>query len=107
MYRDILSYRGTPLGDLSLEGGRTLRYQEILIKGVAGMPVASGSPDTSRILLTHRLNLIAAYRRYLKMETFRDPREGVTSHLVTARVSAAIQDIPATVIATGVNVETL
>jgi hypothetical protein len=41
----------------------------------------------------------------MTLETFRDPREGATSFIVTARVDAKIAVPDATAIATSVNVE--
>lgn len=104
-YRDQLSARGTPLGDLTLEGDKVLKYQSVQIKGVPMMPVASATPDTSFILLTHRQNLYAGFRREIKLETFRDPREGQTSFIVTARVDAKVAVVNATALAYNVNVE--
>lgn len=104
-YRDILAARGTPLGDLMLEGGRTLRYQEIEITGVSQFPITSANPDTAQILLTNRKNLYAGFRRNIRMETFRDPREGQTSFILTARVDPEIAVVESTVIATNVDVE--
>lgn len=104
-YRDILAARGTPLGDLTLQGTGELRYQGILIKGVPLFPITAGTPDTSYVLLTHRFNLYAGFRREIRIETFRDPREGATSFIVTARVNSQIAHVPATAIATNVNVE--
>lgn len=89
-YIDILAARGTPLGDFMLEGTRTLRYQGIEIVGVPILAITAGAPDTAEILLSHRLNLYAGYRRMIKMETFRDPREGVMSFIVTARVAPRV-----------------
>jgi hypothetical protein len=104
-YTDILAARGTPLGDFMLEGARTLRYQGIEIVGVSILGITSGSPDTCEILLTHRLNLYAGYRRMIKLETWRDPREGATSFVVTARVAAAVAHTPATTLAQSVDIE--
>lgn len=104
-YRDILAGRGTPLGDLTLTGVGELRYQGILIKGVPSFAVASGTPDTSSVLLANRNNLYAGFHRNITMETFRDPREGATSFIVTARVDAEIAVPAATSIAYNVNVE--
>lgn len=103
LYRDILAARGTPMGDLTLEGERDLRYQGILITGV---PLLAIDPDTdtSNILLTHRMNLYAGFRRMIKLETWRDPRRGLTSFLVTARVNSQIANVAATAIATSVDV---
>lgn len=104
-YRDILAARGTPLGDLTLEGSRELKFQAITIRGVPNMPITAGTPDTSFILLSHRMNLYAGFRRQIKLETFRDPREGQTSFIITARVDAQVAHVPATAIANNVDVE--
>lgn len=104
-YRDILAQRGTSMGDLVLTGVGDLRYQGILITGVPLFPITSGTPDTSYILLSHRLNLYAGYKREIKLETWRDPREGATSFVVTARVDSRIANVAATAIATSVDVE--
>lgn len=89
-YIDILAQRGTPLGDFFLEGTRTIKYQDIEIVGVPILNITAASPDTSEILLTHRLNLYAGYRRMIRMEAFRDPREGATSFLVSIRLAPAV-----------------
>ena len=104
-YRDQLAQRGTVGGDAWLEGARQLKYQEIPIHPVPLLGITSGSPDTTFVMLSHRLNLYAGYRRQIRMETWRDPREGGTSFIVTARVDAKLAHVPATAIATGVNVE--
>lgn len=103
-YRDILAGRGTPLGDLTLSGVQELRYQGILIVGVPALVITAGSPDKSNILLANRNNLYAGFRRAITMETWRDPREGATSFIVTARVDAKIAVVDATAIATNVDV---
>jgi hypothetical protein len=46
-YRGILSNRGTPLGDATLQGAAELRYQGIKITGVPAMFVKAGAPDVS------------------------------------------------------------
>lgn len=104
-YRDFLASRGTGLGDLALTTNNDLTYQGIKIVGVPSFPVTAGTPDTSYILLSDKSNLIAGYRRAVTFETFRDPREGATSFVVTSRVAANIGWVPATCIATNVNVE--
>lgn len=101
-YRDILSSRGTPLGDLSLENNRDLKYQGIQIKGAAS--IAIDDDDKSNVLLANRNNLYAGFRRSMTLETFRDPREGATSFVVTARVDGKIAVPEATAVATNVDV---
>ena len=104
-YRDILSDRGTPLGDLMLTGKNELRYQDILIKGVPNFRITAGTPDTSNILLANHNNLYAGYHRQMRFETYRDAREGATSFIVTARVAAEVAVPEATVIGYSVDVE--
>lgn len=104
MYRDALSSRGTPLGDLTLTGNNELRYQGILIKGVATMPITAGGTDTTQILLTNKNNLYAGFRRQVTIESFRDPREGATSFIVTCRFDAKMADRDASATATNVDV---
>ncbi len=105
IYRDILAGRETVGGDVYLTNSGELRYQGILIKGVANNAVTAGSPDTATFLLGHKSNFYAGYQRAMKFETFRDPREGAMSFVVTARVDAKIAVPSATVAATSVNVK--
>lgn len=106
-WRDLLASRGTPLGDLMLTGTQQLRYQGIPILAAPTFDagISSGSPDTCSIVLTNKNNLYAGFHRNMKFETWRDPREGATSFVVTARVDAKIAVIPATVSAYNVNIE--
>jgi HK97 family phage major capsid protein len=100
-YRDILSSRGTPLGDIMLTGKNDLTYQGIKIVGVPSFGVTA---NKSSILLTNKNNLYAGFHRAMKFETWRDPREGATSFIVTARVDAEVAVPEATVIAHDVDV---
>lgn len=105
LYRDQLAGRGTSLGDANLEGSRPLAYQGIRIMEVPLIPITAGSPDTSSILLTNRRNLYAGWRRQIRMESFRDPREGARSFIVSARVDCKVAVADAVAIARNVNVE--
>jgi hypothetical protein len=105
LYTDILAARGTPLGDFMLEGQRTLRYQGIEITPVPILAITEDTPDTSSVLLTNRLNCYAGYRRQIKLETWRDPREGAMSFIVTARVNSQVAVTEATADAHDVDVE--
>lgn len=102
-YRDILSARGTPLGDLSLTGDQQLKYQGIILKGAPSLEV-NEAQSTCNVLLANRNNLYAGFKRSMTLETFRDPREGATSFVVTARVDAKIAIPDATAVATNVDV---
>lgn len=103
-YRAQLAGRGTPLGDAQLGGTDTLTFQ-----GVAIVPVALIAVDddakTSTVLLAHRNNLYAGFQRQIKLETWRDPREGATSWVVSARVDAEVGHAAATVVAIDVPTE--
>ena len=98
-YRDLLSTRGTPLGDLTLQGTDPLKYQGISIKPVPLFPVDIGF---SQIVLTHRLNLYAGWRRQVTLEPYRDPRDGGTTFIVTTRIDAKVGHLDAAAIATDV-----
>lgn len=88
LYRDALANRETGLGDMSLTANGELRYQGIRMVGVPNLAI-DGS-DLSHIILGHGPNFYAGYQRRMRFESFRDPREGVTSFLVTCRVDAKI-----------------
>jgi HK97 family phage major capsid protein len=99
-YRDILASRGTNLGDLMLTGKNDLTYQGIKIVGVPSFAITNGQGE---FLLTNRNNLYAGYHRAMKFETWRDPREGATSFIITARVDAEVAVPDATAIAYNVD----
>jgi len=101
-YRAALAGRGSPLGDALLTGTQPLVFQDVPIVPVPLWPVSN--TNTSYILLTHRLNLYAGFHRTIRIETFRDPREGATSWVVTARIAPQVGYVPSTVTATGVAV---
>lgn len=100
-YRDQLADRGTALGDFNLTRSGDLTYQGIKIQGAPVIPIDKN--DKCSVLLAHDKNLYAGFRRRMTMETFRDPREGATSFVVTARVDAEIAVPDAVAIATEVD----
>src|SRR4051812_29057879 len=88
-YRDALSSRGTNLGDVTLQGTAPLSYQGISIKSVPAMYVRTDTtPDVAHVLLANRRNLYLGVERSIKIETWRDPREGAKSWVVTTRFDA-------------------
>jgi hypothetical protein len=95
------------LGDLSLTQSNDLQYQGVKIVAAPSIDagIAAGSPDTCTIILTPANNLYGGWHRAMKFETFRDPREGATSFIVTCRVAPNIGVRNASVSATSVNVE--
>lgn len=102
-YRDSLAARGTNLGDVMLTGRNELRYQGILIKSSPTIDIAS---NLTEVMLTNRNNLYAGFRREVTFETWRDPREGATSFVVTVRVDAEVAVPAAAVVAQNVDVTT-
>jgi hypothetical protein len=106
-WRDILASRVGALGDLSphaVERPDVPGHQDRVGPDLRRWHRA-GSPDTAAILLSANSNLYAGYHRAMKFETFRDPREGATSFIITCRVDPKVAVINATVTATSVNVE--
>ena len=103
-YREQIAARGTPLGDQYLMGIMPLTYEGIKVVGVPMMCAAETDEYNcaDKILLVHPKNLLIGFRRQVKLETFRDPREGGTSFIVTARADCKVVHVPATVVATGV-----
>jgi hypothetical protein len=100
-YRASLAGRGTPLGDAILSGSQPLMFQDVAIVPVPLLNV--NSSNQGPVILAHRLNLYAGFHRQIRMETWRDPREGATSWVITARVAPNVGHVPATAIATNVN----
>jgi hypothetical protein len=104
-YRDILAARGTPLGDLRLEGNDALKYQGVAIVGVPAMFVAAGSPDISHVLLSGNGNLYAGFQRKIKLDTEPVKREGQTYFILTVRCSPKVAVPEAAACAKNVSVE--
>ena len=106
-YRDLLASRGTALGDFLLTESGDLKYQGIKITPAPSFDngIVAGTPDTCEILLTNPSNLYAGYHRAMRFETWRDPREGATSFVITARVDAEVAIVNATTHGYNVNVE--
>jgi hypothetical protein len=65
-----------------------------------GTGAGNGSDAGDKVLLVHPKNLYIGFRRQVKMETFRDPREGGTSFVVSVRTDTKLGHIDASVIAT-------
>lgn len=101
VWRDILANRETVGGDAYLANDGSLSYLGIPITPVANLTVTS---NVSSILLAHKSNLYAGFQRAMKFETFRDPREGAMSFVVTARFDAKVAVAQATSVATNVTV---
>jgi HK97 family phage major capsid protein len=104
-YRDQIANRGTPLGDQQLMGIIPLAYYGIPIVPVPMMIGTAAGDFTdagNKILLTNPKNIYIGFRRQVRMETFRDPREGGTSFVVNLRTDIKAGHVDASVVATGV-----
>ncbi len=99
-YHSSIAARGTPLGDTALTDKFPLRYRGI---PVVGIPMLTGShaiTTTATInmiydnvaFLTDPKNIIFAFQRKIKIEQFRDPREGALSIIPSVRFDAKIAD---------------
>lgn len=97
-YLTSLRGRGTALGDkVTLDGIEVPAWNGIPIREC---PMLSGTSaintsaiDYSKfIFLTHPENIVVGWHRKIKVEKFRDPRDGATSILPTARVDAKFAD---------------
>ncbi len=108
-YQKSLAARGTGLGDQALAENLATR---LAFRGipVVGVPMLSGtdtingaSVDYGKfILLTHPKNIIFGFHRAIRIEKFRDPREGVTSFVTTVRFDVKLADPEAVVLGTDV-----
>lgn len=94
-YHKALAARGTVLGDtmLTSTGGVTLNYRGIPIVEVpllSGTDTINGSAiDYTKFgFLTDPMNIVVGFQRRIRMERYRDPREGATSFLPTVRFDA-------------------
>ena len=93
------------IGHLQQEGvgaGGSLRCHDVEVRPLPLMNIKDGRGS---ILLTHRKNLYAAFRREVNLDRFRDPRADYENSIVIAmRVDAKIAHVPATAIAINVEV---
>jgi len=98
-YQRELAGRGTPLGDSAMtEGMRT----KLAFRGipVVEVPLMSGvslintaSVDYSQFAaLVHPMNSYVGWHRRIRIERWRDPRDGATSFLPTCRVDTKQAD---------------
>lgn len=104
-YRDQIANRGTPLGDQQLMGQIPLTYYGIPLVPVPmmiGTGASNGTDAGDKIILTAPKNIYVGFRRQVRLETFRDPREGGTSFIANLRTDVKVGHVDASVIATGV-----
>lgn len=87
-YADSLAQRGTQLGDENLVNKNEGRYRGIPIKEVAMMNGTNGTDafDFSKVcILADPKNLKVGFHRRVRLEKWREPREGQTYFLPTVR----------------------
>lgn len=108
-YQSELAGRGTPLGDSNVTENLRLK---LAFRGVPVVPiplmtgVSTIDGDEidydSFVILTHPLNLYMGWHRRIRVERWRDPREGATSFLPSLRFDAKYADPSFGVLASGV-----
>jgi len=105
-YQASLAARGTGLGDQAVMENMNARlaFRGIPVREV---PVATGSDNVNTVsvnwerfaLLVDPMNLIVGWHRRVRIEKWRDPREGATSFVVSARCDTKYGDPSAGVLA--------
>lgn len=108
-YQTELAGRGTPLGDTNvIENLRMkLAFRGIpvvsipLMTGISTVAGAAIDYDDF-VILTHPLNLYVGWHRRIRVERWRDPREGATSFLPTLRFDVKYADPSFGILASGV-----
>jgi hypothetical protein len=108
-YQSELAGRGTPLGDTNVIENLRLK---LAFRGVPVVPIplmtgvstinGAEIDYDSFVMLTHPLNLYVGWHRRIRVERFRDPREGATSFLPTLRFDVKYADPSFGVLASGV-----
>jgi len=105
-YQAALAARGTGLGDQATVANLAtqLAFRGIPVKEVPMMSgtdtINGASVDYSKFaILVNPQNIIVGFHRRVKVEKFRDPREGATSIIVTCRADVKLADPEAIVLA--------
>lgn len=105
-YQKALAARGTGIGDQALVSNMAtqLAFRGIPVREVPLMSgtdtINAASVDYSKFaILIDPQNIIIGFQRRVRVEKFRDPREGVTSFVVTVRADVKIADPEAAVLA--------
>lgn len=109
-YHDSLTKRGTALGDTATTSNLTesLAYRSIPVRGV---PLLSGASTVNGAainyskyaFLTDPRNIVFGFQRRIRIERFRDPREGATSILPTLRFDVDWANPEASVMGYGID----
>lgn len=98
-YLGVLAERGTAYGDAVLQNDT----QRLAFRGVPFVPLSlltgtdtinSGAIDYSKFaILMDPQNFIVGWHRRVRIERFRDPREGAMSFIITCRVAFQFSDV--------------
>jgi len=109
-YQSTLAARGTGLGDTALAENMITK---LAFRGipVVGVPMLSGQGSINStavyydrfMILTHPKNIIFGFHRKIRVEQFRDPREGVTSFIPSVRFDVQFADPAAAVLVYNAN----
>lgn len=110
-YHEMLSSRGTAIGDAVLTGKTPPGYGKVEIVDVPLMPTdlgidtdgtngKIGAGEWADVLLTPKENLIIGIQREIKMETKREPSDEATYLYYSMRVACAIENVNAIVLTT-------
>jgi hypothetical protein len=98
-YASAIAARGTPLGDsVQVDGLKAIpSFHGVPIRQtpiMAGIDtINSGAIDYSKFcFITHPKNIVVGWHRKIRVERFRDPRDGATSFLPTCRVAVGFGD---------------
>lgn len=104
-YQKYISARGTPLGDQAVVANMAaqLAFRGIPVKEVPMLSgvstVNSANVDYSKFaILTNPQNVIIGFHRRVRVEKFRDPREGSTSFVVSVRADVKLANPEAAVL---------
>lgn len=102
-YADELGERGTQLGDSNVDAKPVNRYRSIPVIEVPLMSGTQNGVDYGAFaILCDPKNLKVGFHRRVRLEQFRDPREGATSFIPSVRYDLAWAQDVATVLATAV-----
>jgi hypothetical protein len=112
-YQQSISARGTSLGDNALIANMTtnLAYRGIPVKDV---PLMGGTDTINSVaidygqyaFLTPPSNIVCGFQRKVRIEKWRDPREGATSFLPTVRFDVDWANPEASIMAYNINIPT-
>lgn len=91
VWRDIIGDRATAAGDAAVTGGEIPRCNGKTVQQVGNMPVTSGSPNISSILLTDPKNLIIGWQRGVTLELERKASQCLTKVVVSMRLAFAVE----------------